>query len=232
MAVTKLNLINSIILIISFIAINSQEFRTLNYYHTDARVYSFEEAKDNFKIVTKQVIFCFTTPCNFPVLAEKTIENEEDCKILKSLFDEIFTDSGKEKNAIEQELPEEQKEIIFKILKKYKIISLLEYEIINDLGQYNGFYRKRGYLHKTEEDSVIYTIAMGQKPTAGYSIDVKEVKIEGDSATIYVIEKSPGKDDIVEDVLTYPIVQVKFNKLPSSIKVLNYENGEKFPNLN
>ena len=72
---------------------------------------------------------------------------------------------------------------------------------------------------------------MGRKPTAGYSIDVKEVKIEGDSATIYVIEKSPGKDDMVDDVLTYPIVQVKFNKLPSSVEVLNYETGESFPSL-
>ena len=72
---------------------------------------------------------------------------------------------------------------------------------------------------------------MGQKPSAGYSIDVKEVKIQGDIATIYVTEKSPKKDEGQDDVLTYPIVQVKFNKMPSNLEVINYETGEKFPSL-
>ena len=70
---------------------------------------------------------------------------------------------------------------------------------------------------------------MGEKTSGGYSIEVKEVKIKGDSATIYVTEKSPGKEDIVTDALTYPIVQVKFNKFPSSIEVISYDSGEIFP---
>ena len=221
-----------VILLIAFIAINSEEIRILNYYHKDGLIYSIEGKEDNFKILTKELIFCFTEPCIFPVLAEKTIENKEDIKSLKSLFDDLFVNyEVKEINFVEDELTDEQIEIVLKVLKNNKIISVLEYEIINDADQYNGLYRKRGYLYNTRDDSVIYTIAMGRKPTAGYSIDVKEVKIEGDSATIYVIEKSPGKDDMVDDVLTYPIVQVKFNKLPSSVEVLNYETGESFPSL-
>ena len=233
MAKLDLNKINLIILIISFISINSQDFRILNYYHNDGKIYSIEEGEDNFKILTKEVINCFTTPCIPPVLDEKIIEDKEDIRNLKLLFDEIFIDSKvKELNAIEGELADEQLEIILNVLKKYKIIIVLEYKIINNLGQYNGIFRRRGYLYKIEGDSVIYTIAMGEKTSGGYSIEVKEVKIKGDSATIYVTEKSPGKEDIVTDALTYPIVQVKFNKFPSSIEVISYDSGEIFPSLN
>ena len=72
---------------------------------------------------------------------------------------------------------------------------------------------------------------MGEKPSNGYSIDVKEVKIVGNYAAIYVVEKSPGKDETVTEALTYPIIQIKFNKLPSSIKILNYVTGESFLRL-
>lgn len=233
MAKLDLNKINLIILIISFISINSQDFRILNYYHNDGKIYSIEEGEDNFKILTKEVINCFTTPCIPPVLDEKIIEDKEDIRNLKLLFDEIFIDSKvKELNAIEGELADEQLEIILNVLKKNKIIIILEYKIINNLGQYNGIFRRRGYLYNIEGDSVIYTIAMGEKTSGGYSIEVKEVKIKGDSATIYVTEKSPGKEDIVTDALTYPIVQVKFNKFPSSIEVISYDSGESFPSLN
>ena len=233
MAKLDLNKINLIILIISFISINSQDFRILNNYHNDGKIYSIEEGEDNFKILTKEVINCFTTPCIPPVLDEKIIEDKEDIRNLKLLFDEIFIDSKvKELNAIEGELADEQLEIILNVLKKNKIIIVLEYKIINNLGQYNGIFRRRGYLYKIEGDSVIYTIAMGEKTSGGYSIEVKEVKIKGDSATIYVTEKSPGKEDIVTDALTYPIVQVKFNKFPSSIEVISYDSGEIFPSLN
>lgn len=222
-----------VIFIIAFIAINCEEIRILNYYHQNGLIYSIEEKDNNFKIITKEVIFCFVEPCIPPVIAEKTIENKEDIKSLNSLFDDIFINYEiKEINFVDDELTEEQKKIILKILKNNKIISILEYEIIEDDNNYNGLYRKRGYLYNSKEDSVIYTIAMGKKPTAGYSIAVKEVKIEGESVTIYVTEKSPGKDDMVDDVITYPIVKVKFNKLPSSIEVLNYDTRESFPSLN
>ena len=73
---------------------------------------------------------------------------------------------------------------------------------------------------------------MGQMYSGGYSINIKEVKTEGDIATIYVEEKSPGKDEIVTDALTYPIIQVKFYQIPSRIKILNYDTGESFSRLN
>ena len=72
---------------------------------------------------------------------------------------------------------------------------------------------------------------MGEKPSGGYSIGIQKIKIKGNRVSIYISEKVPGKDEDVTDALTYPIVQVKFNHLPSFVEVINYETGDTFPNL-
>ena len=92
-------------------------------------------------------------------------------------------------------------------------------------------YKKRGYTYEIDDESVIYTIAMGEKSTGGYSIGIQKIKIKGNNISIYVTEKVPGMDDIVTDAFTYPIVQVKFNHLPSTVEVINYETGDIFPSL-
>ena len=226
------------LLIISFLVINSQDSDNkddtlvINYYYKDGRVYSIEENEGNFKVLTKEVIYCLVAPCIFPILDENPIENNEDCKILKSLFDEIFKDSNvKEKSITDGEISGDQLNIIINVLEHNKIISKLEYEILNDSKINNIKYKKKGYIYEIENESVIYTIAMGEKPTAGYSIEIQKVKIKGDNVSIYVSEKVPGKEEMVDDVITHPIVQIKFNHLPSMIEIIDYETGENYPCL-
>ena len=233
---------NNIILIlfISFFVTNSQDsdnikdIRILNYYHEDYKIYSIEENEDNFKIIIKEQIVCFRAPCIPPILDEKFIENEEDCQKLKELFDEIFQDSDViEKTFRNGELNSSQKKVIFSVLDRNKIISVLDYEIIKNTNDYKKKYEKRGYIYEIEDDeSVIYTIAMGQMPSTGYSIEIKKIKIKGNNAQIIVTEKVPPKDVGEDTVLTYPVVQVKFNHLPSSVEVINYETEESYPCLN
>jgi len=228
-----------LILFISFFVTNSQDsdnikdIRILNYYHEDYKIYSIEENEDNFKIIIKEQIVCFRAPCIPPILDEKFIENEEDCQKLKELFDEIFQDSDViEKTFRNGELNSSQKKVIFSVLDRNKIISVLDYEIIKNTNDYKKKYEKRGYIYEIEDDeSVIYTIAMGQMPSTGYSIEIKKIKIKGNNAQIIVTEKVPPKDVGEDTVLTYPIVQVKFNHLPSSVEIMNYETGENYPNL-
>ena len=229
---------NFIILIILFLVINSQDSDNeedtlvLNYYYKDGRVYSIEEKEGKFKVLTKEVIYCFVSPCDFPILDEKPIEDDEDCQILKTLFDEIFKDSDvKEKSLIDEEIAEEQLKIILNVLEHNKIFYKLEYEILNDSKTKNIKYKKSGYIYEIVDESAIYTIVMGEKPTAGYSIEIQKVKIKGNNASIYVSEKVPGKDEMVDDVITYPFVQVKFNHLPYIIEIINYETGENYPCL-
>ena len=59
-----------------------------------------KKKEGKFKVLTKEVIYCFVSPCDFPILDEKPIEDDEDCQILKTLFDEIFKDSDVKKISV------------------------------------------------------------------------------------------------------------------------------------
>ena len=239
MVKTKFNIINFICFIISFLAINSQysnynnDVLILNYFYEN-KIYSIEERNGNFRLLTKDVIYCIKAPCPPHIIDIKLIQDEEDIQILKTLFDVIFLNTNiKEKFVSYGELPDDQIKIILMILEKNKVIIKLQYEILKNPDQYNNKYKDRGYTvevdHKTE--TAIYTIAMGEKPNGGYSIEVRKVKVNRDTAKILVIEKVPGKNEVVTDALTYPIAQVKFNFIPSFVEVINFQTNVLFQKL-
>ena len=74
----KLNLLISLYIILSAIIIVSTSSRILNYYYDNERLYSIEENKDNYKVVTKNVVQCIRAPCNPLIVEEKTITNKEE----------------------------------------------------------------------------------------------------------------------------------------------------------
>lgn len=91
--------------------------------------------------------------------------------------------------------------------------------------------KSRGYAFFEVDDGFIAVVGMGEKPTGGYSIKVKSIEnIEG-TTKITVEERSPGKDDIVTEALTYPqtVVKVK-GAAGKGFQVVN-EKGEKFEML-
>ena len=239
MSKTKINKLNFILFIISFLTINSQNSNNnndafvLNFLHEN-RIYSLEERNGKFKIITKDVIYCVKAPCPHPITDLKIIKNEEDIHILKTLFDVIFLNSDqKEKFVSYGELPDDQMKIILMVLENNKIIINVKYEILSDSDQYNNKYKDRGYTYEVDEESesAIYTIAMGEKPTGGYSITIKKVQIKKDIAVVYVTEKFPGKNEAVTEAFTYPIAQVKFNFVPSFVEVINSDTNVLFPYL-
>ena len=77
-------LINFMLLIISFIFINSknsdnnEESLVINYSYKEGKVYSIEEKEGNFKALTREVLNCLIEPCIFPILDENPIEDEEN----------------------------------------------------------------------------------------------------------------------------------------------------------
>ena len=226
-----------ILLITTFIVLaysqnsdDNNENRTLNYYLDDGKIYSIEEKQSYFNVIIKEIIFCIKAPCIPPIIDTISIRKEEDCKALNLLFEQIFKNSNLKEISIyeEEQLTKDQIDTIFKIFESNNIISKLEYKIINNLEYYNKIYSEKGFSYKMENDSVIYTVAMGRKPSSGYYIDVKKIKIKGNSVIIFIKETSPGKNEGVDDVLTYPIVQVKFNKLPTKITVINYDTNENY----
>ena len=239
MAKTKFNKVNFFLFIISFLIINSQnsnknnDILVLNFFHEN-KIYSFQEKDDNFKIITKNVVYCIKAPCPSQISSIKLIKDEEDIKILKTLFDVIFLNSDKKEKFVSYgELPEDQIKIILMVLEKNKIIIKIKYEILSNSDQYNDKFKDRGYTYEVDDksESAIYTIAMGEKPSGGYSIEIKKVKINRDTAIIYVSEKVPGKNEVVTEALTYPIVQIKFNFLPSFVEIINSETNVLFRKL-
>ena len=204
---------------------------TLNYYHTDHRVYSIVKEENTFKILTKLRISCLRAPCNFPVLNQKEIDDEEDREKLETIFYEIFKDSELYVKIANDELTSEQLGIIFDIFENNNIYLEIKYEIMNRNGFNFKQYNERGYYYEKENDTLICTIAMGEKPSGGCFIEIQKVKIKGNSVTIYVNEILPKPGDIVTAAITYPIAKIKFNKEPDEIEVINNETGENFKRI-
>ena len=226
--------LKSIILIFSVLIISvlsqssTNKNRTLNYL-LNGLIFSIVEKENYFDIVTKQQIYCIKAPCIPPVLNTISVKKEEDIKILKSLFSEIFNETKvTEKPLTDDDLTNEQIDKIFKVFENNNISQALKYKIIKGLGYYDSNYSKRGFY--TEGNGLNYTIASGQRPSGGYSIEVNKVKIKGTQATIYVKESKPSGGSIT--VITYPITRVVFNIIPSSVTVVNYDNmNEIFPKI-
>ena len=191
---------------------------TLNYYHTDHRVYSIVKEENAFKILTKLRISCLRAPCNFPVLNQKEIDDEEDCEKLETIFYEIFKDSELYVKITNDELTSEQLNIIFDIFEKNNIYLEIKYEIMNRNGFNFRQYNERGYYYEKENDTLICTIAMGEKPSGGYYIEIQKVKIKGNSVTIFVNEILPKPGDIVTAAITYPISIINLIKSLMKLK--------------
>ena len=96
----KLNLFLFIFIILNAITIvSSSPSRILDIYYNSFRIYTFEENKNYYKVIKKDVVHCKKAPCNPQILEEKKITNKEDIDNLKIVFDEIFNNTySKEKS--------------------------------------------------------------------------------------------------------------------------------------
>ena len=221
-------MIRYIIFILSFIVINSEEYkRTLNYEYESGIITPINE-KNNGRFEIDIVEY---EDMSLPAFGWTFINDINDINNLTIIFDEIFKDSDKQKiNVKSNELTEKQNENILKILDKYHVVYQLRYEVINNLNNNNKTYEQRGYTYEYDNGHK-FTIAMGEKPTGGYSINIRKTKIKKLDIIIYVSEKEPGKGEIVTQDLTYPITQIKLNTYPSQIQIVNYDTDEVYPRL-
>ena len=221
-------MIRYIIFILSFIVINSEEYkRTLNYEYESGIITPINE-KNNGRFEIDIIEY---EDGSLPALGWTFINNINDINNLTIIFDEIFKDSDKQKiNVKSNELTEKQNENILRILDKYHVVYQLRYEVINNLNNNNKTYEQRGYTYEYDNGHK-FTIAMGEKPTGGYSINIRKTKIKKLDIIIYVSEKEPGKGEIVTQDLTYPITQIKLNTYPSQIQIVNYDTDEVYPRL-
>ena len=115
------------------------------------------------------------------------------------------------------------------------IAQTISYSIDNSTSNSDSKYSERGVYYNTlnQPDAPhYYTIAMGEKNTGGYSINIETVDIDTKgNVEVVVKETSPGVDSIVTMAITYPTCMLTLDKLPNSIVVKNTE-GKLFKNIN
>ena len=119
--------------------------------------------------------------------------------------------------------------LIFYFIKcQHSEINEIEYKITPGDG-FSDRYKNRGYIYQKLGNATLITIASGPKPSSGFYIDVKKIKIKENKVIIDVFEGSGSGGKC--DVITYPYVKVRIYKkiLPSDIEVINTRNGENFP---
>lgn len=64
----------------------------------------------------------------------------------------------------------------------------------------------------TIQERTYLVIALGQRNTAGYSIEITSVEKLGDRIVVSFIEKKPGPGDMVAQVITYPYIVASIPK--------------------
>lgn len=52
-------------------------------------------------------------------------------------------------------------------------------------------------------------LTMGQKPTAGYLIELKDMSLKDGALKVFVKYEKPGKDDMAAEVITYPSLVIE-----------------------
>ena len=55
------------------------------------------------------------------------------------------------------------------------------------------------------KDTFILAVLRGQMPTAGYSVTIEDVRYAGEMVDVFVSLTNPGPDDMVAQVITYPL---------------------------
>ncbi|SKC86276.1 protease complex subunit PrcB family protein [Maledivibacter halophilus] len=86
-------------------------------------------------------------------------------------------------------------------------------------------------IMKEEEDSLIVYVGLGEKPSAGYELEIENVVKKDDKIIITVKETEPPKDAMAAEMLTYPTKVIRLKDKTKNIEVVN-NSGEIFEDIN
>lgn len=89
-----------------------------------------------------------------------------------------------------------------------------------------GHTGRAGAFVKKFGDYRLVLVTMGEKPTGGYAVEIKEVATTGGNWVVDVKFVSPGPGDIVTQVLTYPYQFLKIKDDAFGIRVRDVTGSE------
>ena len=113
----------------------------------------------------------------------------------------------------------------------YEILTLAHME--DDLQTALSHIQKhRGFgIMKEEDDSLILYIGLGEKPSAGYGLEIENIIKNDNRVKVIVKETKPAEDAMVAEVLTYPTKVIRLKDKIKNIEVIN-KSGEVFEDIN
>lgn len=116
------------------------------------------------------------------------------------------------------------KKVSFEQLAKDKVPKSIETEVIPE---YRELERALGCLI---DGKVYVVVTRGEKPTAGYSAEIEDIRLEkgkkGSNMKVHVLFKEPKEGEAVSQIITYPysVAKTDLTKLPDTIElIVKYE---------
>lgn len=197
------------------------------HFHTGSMIYDMESFPNKIIVKKSEQVQCIQAPCN-PILVEDySVTSKEE---YRNKYKELVGDK-KEITVQEKDIDEDTKKMFSKILKvDLDPKDSISYKVLDNKD--DSKYSTRGYYVEEVNNKVLVTVAMGEKNTGGYSINLVRVNIIDDGAQIYFEEDKPSEKDVVTQAFTYPILQIEFDKMPKYIMAQSLDTYEKLERIN
>lgn len=107
---------------------------------------------------------------------------------------------------------------------EFQVVDITEVEN-EELSQwYDDNKNELGTYQFESEDAIYLLIAAGEKRTGGYSIELENEKLEGNTFSGELSLNAPGEDEMVTMALTYPTILIEFTGLEELNVDLNVED--------
>ena len=204
--------------------------QVLTFEYKDS-IFEFSRDNKNIKVVQKQEV-C-DGECVETILDEYNINfGQFQMFLLRTYFDITFRfqngiktihkkdlNTGFSGHSVYSMIHQDPKFLSFRQYRKYKVLSF-EQKSENTI---------RGFQYIEDKGHLYLIIALGQKDTVGYVVDVYEIHNENDHITVYVTEDEPKDNDKWLNV-SFPAINLELDERPATITVINVRNKEIFRN--
>ena len=98
-----------------------------------------------------------------------------------------------------------------------------------EIGHWLGLVRTKPGLHIVEHGHLrVVLVALGEQPTAGYSVKLGEVNLVDGVWIVDMTITVPGAGEMVAEVLTYPQAAIAFENDGRPVRVRDAQTGQFF----
>ena len=119
--------------------------------------------------------------------------------------------------------PKEQPDLDFNVIRGDEVAFAPE------IGHWLGLVRTQPGVHIMEHGHLrVVLVALGERPTAGYSVELGEVNLVDGVWIVDMTVTVPGADEMVAEVLTYPQAAIAFENDGRPVRVRNTQTGQFF----